>query len=408
MTEFEIFTSALNLKSPWQISKVTIEQSESGEELHITIEHEKGVKFEHEGNICPVYDHQERVWRHLDFFQHECYIHARVPRVTTPEGDVRLITVPWADSGSSFTLLFELQVMQLVHLGMSNSAAGKKLNIGDKRISNVIKKRVANALATQSLEDVQELSIDETSSRKGHNYLTILCDRERKIVVGVAEGKDAKAVEQSLIDMEIRGADRKAIKEITMDMSPAYIRAATDHIEQADIVFDRFHIMKKLNEAVDKIRREEQQKFKVELKNTRYLWLKNSSKLTKQQAEKVFNLSKQFPVIGEAYRFKEMFKQILDVAYRDSSLKWINKWIKQVKESKIGHLLKFINMLHNHWYGIKAYFKRRSTNAYAERVNLKIQDIKRIAKGYRNTHNFILMIYFHLGGLDLYAPIKYD
>jgi transposase len=406
MTEFKIFTSALNLQAPWYISKVELKNSDTGEDLHITINHEMNVKFEYEDKHCPVYDHQLRTWRHLNFFQHQCYIHARVPRVMTMDKKVRLIQVPWADSGSSFTLLFELNILELIHLGMSASGAGRKLNIGARRVFNIVNKRVSNALATQPLEDVQALSIDETSSRKGHNYLTVLCDRLKKKVVGISEGKDIKAVENCLLDMEIRGATKQAVKEITMDMSRSYIASAAKYLDQADIVFDRFHIMKKLNEVVDQIRRQEQKQFKLEFKNTRYLWLRNSDKLTLDQSERLNQLSKQFPQIGQTYRLKEMFKEVMDLAYKDSKLKWINLWIKQAKKINIEPLNKFINMLHNHWYGIKGYFKRKSTNAYAERVNLKIQEIKRIAKGYRNIQNFMLMIYFHLGGLKLGLPTK--
>jgi len=406
MTEFKIFTSALNLKSPWYISKVELLHTETGDDLHITINHEMRVKFDYEGVPCPVYDHQPRTWRHLNFFQHQCYIHANVPRVMTMNKAVRLVQVPWAESGSSFTLLFELQILELLHFGMSASGVGAKLGISGKRVFNVLNRRVSNALATQPLDDVEALSIDETSSRKGHNYLTVLCDRINKKVVGISEGKDMKAVEKSLVDMEVRGANKEKVKEITMDMSRAYISSAMKYLPQADIVFDRFHIMKKLNEAIDQIRRQEQKDFKEEFKNTRYLWLRNSSKLTTSQQERISKLSNQFPKIGQAYRLKEMFKGVMDMAYRDSKLKWINLWIKEALEVNIEAITKFVNMLHNHWYGIKGYFKRKSTNAYAERVNLKIQEIKRIAKGYRNLNNFILTIYFHLGGLNLGIPTK--
>lgn len=406
MTEFKVFTQALGIQQPWYISKVELETTESGEDLHITLDHERRVKFEYENEQCSVYDHQQRTWRHLNFFQHTCYIHARVPRVKTKDKRVALIEVPWAQAGSSFTLLFELHVMELVHLGLNASAAGRKLSISGKRVFNIVSRKVSHCLATQSLEDVTALSIDETSSRKGHNYLTVLCDRIRKKVVGIAVGKDMLAVKNSLIDMEVRGAKKEKVKEITMDMSRAYIASAAECLPQADIVFDRFHIMKKLNEAIDEVRRQEQKNFKEEFKNTKYLWLRNGNKLKPEHKERISLLSNQFPQIGEAYRLKELFKEVLDMAYEDSKLAGINLWIKEAKNTGIEALLKFVNMLHNHWYGIKSFFKRKSTNAYAERVNLKIQEIKRIAKGYRNIHNYILMIYFHLGGLEMGLPTK--
>lgn len=406
MDEFTIFTAALNIKAPWYIKKVQLREEEHGEDLHITIGHQRGAQFEYEGEFYTAYDHQFRTWKHLDFFQHQCYLHADVPRVKTKEDKVKLVGVPWAESGSSFTLLFELKILELVYNGMSLSKAGSTLRISGKRVSGVVNRRVSNALADQPLATVKEMSIDETSSKKGHNYLTVLCDRKRKKVVGLAEGKDSEAVSEALIDMEVRGAYREDVMAITMDMSTGYIAAAGKYMEQAEIIFDRFHIMKKMNEALDKIRRAEQAQCKQDFKNTRYLWLKNNSKLKDDQQLRLESISAAYPKIGEAYRLKELLRSVLDQAYLDHRLKWINDWIKEAIKSRLDPIINFVNMLHNHWYGIKTYFKRLSTNAYAERVNLKIQEIKRIAKGYRNINNFKLIIYFHLGDLNLGLPTK--
>lgn len=400
MNELPIFTAALGLESPWFIKEIFFEGKGEGKKLHIHLDHKRLVKFEYESKKYPVYDHQERTWKHLNFFQHECYLHARVPRVKTEGGDVRLIDLPWAKPGTSFTLLFEQDVLNLVAGGMSGSAVGKRLGIGSKRVFGIVRRHVSYALSTQDLEDVIELSADETSSEKGHNYLTILADRNAKKVVGVAVGKDKEAFAHALIDMEVRGADRKKVRAVTMDMSKSYISAVGEFLPQADIVFDRFHICKKLNEAVDEIRRTEQRQYD-ELKKSRYLWLRNNSNLTEEQKAKINYLEDAYPNIGKAYRLKELLKKIMDDAYYDQKITPLNKWIKSAWESGLEPIRKFVNMLRNHWYGVKTYFKRLATNAYAERVNLKIQEIKRVAKGYRNIHNFTIMIYFHLGGLDL-------
>lgn len=189
-----------------------------------------------------------------------------------------MVEVPWAQPGSSFTLLFEYDVLSLIREGKSMSGLSRRLSIGDKRISRIITRHVSHALATQQIEKVKELSVDETSRRKGHNYFTIMSDRVAKKVVCIAIGKDKDAFAHALIDMEIRGGSREEIRAITMDMSRSYISAAQETMRNADIVFDRFHIIKKLNEAIDKIRRKEQKEHD-ELRKTRYLWLKNNSNL---------------------------------------------------------------------------------------------------------------------------------
>lgn len=400
MDELPIFTAALELEAPWYIKKVYFEGTGTGKKLHIEVAHKRRTKFEYDGDSYPVYDHQDRKWKHLNFFQHECYLYGSVPRVKTKEGKVKLVDVPWARPGSSFTLLFEQDILSLVRDGMSASKAGQRTGINGKQVFRIVSRSVSTALTHQDLADVKEMSVDETSSEKGHKYLTIIADREAKKVVGIAVGKDKEAFAHALIDMEVRGADRTKVRTVTMDMSKSYIAGVEEAIPQADIVFDRFHIVKKMNEAVDTIRRADQQEYKEELKNSRYLWLRNNTSLSETQQQKVDMLAHACPNIGEAYRLKELLKIVLDNALQSQRLTPLNEWIEEAWKSGLEPIRKFVNMLHNHWYGIKTYFKKVADNAYAERVNLKIQEIKRIAKGYRNIQNFILMIYFHLGGLD--------
>ncbi len=233
-------------------------------------------------------------------------------------------------------------------------------------------------------------------------YFTILADREARKVVGVAIGKDKEAFAEALVDREIRGAYRQEVETVTMDMSASYISAVTEWMDQADMVFDRFHWAKQLNEAVDQVRRSDQRQF-AELKNSRYLWLENQPGLSEAQQRKVKDLAAAYPNVGEAYRLKELFREVLNSAQRNREVAPLENWIIQAWGSGIAPIKKFANTLHDHWYGVETYYQKLSSNAYAERVNLKIQEIKRLAKGYRNQYNFSQMIYFHLGGLNLRA-----
>lgn len=367
MKDTTIFTAALGLKPPWYIKSVEFKEvAGNRQELHIEVDHYSGHKFEYEGETCSVYDHQDRTWRHLRFFQHDCYLHARVPRVKTKAGKVRLVEVPWADCVSQFTLLFELEALSLLTEGMSFSGVGRHYKMDARRIFRIMARHVSIALATQSLAPVKELSVDETSRKKGHNYLTIMCDRMAKKVVGISVGKDKEAFAHALLDMEVRGASREMVKTVTMDMSTFYISAVEEYLEHVDIVFDRFHISQLLNKAVDKIRREEQRNAKDAFKRTRYLWLKKGADLKEEQQEKVDELSEAYPNIGEAYRLKELFRDVFDMAEQTQRLAPLNAWIKEAWNSGLEPLQQFVNTLHNHWYGIKTYFKKLATNAYAE------------------------------------------
>ena len=406
MNSKELCSLGLDLPGPWYVKDVQLEKKAGELILHIEIDHTTRTKFEYEQKKYAVYDHQVRTWTHLNFFEHKCQLHARVPRVKLPDGKVKLVSVPWAQPGSSFTLKFEYNVIQLVDEGMSSSGVGRRLGIGAQSVFRIIRRYVSGALATQDIAVVKELSVDETSSKKGHNYLTILADRKAKKVVGVAVGKNKEAFAHALVDMEVRGGDREKVRTVTMDMSTSYIAAVNEYMLQAEIVFDRFHIVKKMNEAVDQIRKEERKEYEG-LKNSRYLWLRNNNSLTDEQKKKVEELSDVCPNIGKAYRLKELLKLVLDNAYQQRKITPLNEWIKEAWKSGLEPIRKFVKMLYHHWYGIKGYFNRLATNAYAERINLKIQEIKRLAKGYRNIHNFMIMIYFHLGGLKL-KPTKFD
>jgi len=356
MTDIEFFTAALELPSPWYISKLYFTKGEKGKQLHIHFSHARRVKFEYESEKYPVYDHQERSWRHLNFFQYDCYLHASVPRVKTKQGKVKLIEVQWSKLGSSFSLLFEQDVLNLSKSNMSASAIGRRLGIGAKRVFRIIRRHVSHALATEELEDVKELSVDETSTKKGHNYITVLSDREERKVVGIAVGKNKEAFAHALIDMEVRGADRNKVKTVTMDMLRSYKSAVDEFIPQAQIVFDRFHIVKKLNEAVNEIRKIEVRQYK-ELRSSKYLWLKNNSNLSEEQRKKVNYLSETFPNIGTAYRLKELFRNVMNDAYYDHKLKPIKQWMKQAWESVLEPIQRFVKMLKKHWYGVKSYIK---------------------------------------------------
>ena len=406
MGELELFTAALGLTWPWRVSKVEFVPIEVEQELHIHIEHEQGAYFNYERQDYRPYDHRKRTWRHLNFFQHRTFLHARVPRVKLANGKVRQVEVDWADASSGFTLLFEDEVVLLLQGMMSKSGVARKLRIGTKVVNRVVSRRVCQALSDQPLAAVKQLGVDETSRAKGHTYFTVLTDREAKKVVGLSLGKDSDAVGHAMIDMEIRGADRQKVKVVTSDLSPFYIKAQQEFLPAADLVFDRFHLAQLMSKAVDLVRRREQTRQATNLKKTRYLWLKSTDKLDQEQIEQLALLGEEYADLGEIYRHKHIFKDLLDQAVNDSRIMPLKAWIKQVKVSAIPELAKVGRTLSKHWFGIKTYFKWLQSNGYAERVNLAIQEIKRVAKGYRNPQNFIHMIYFHLGGLNLLTHTK--
>lgn len=406
MESSAIFSQALGITSPWEILEVKFgpeSEADPSGVLEIRIGHQRGAQFAYQGKHYTAYDHQPRRWRHLNFFQHTCYLLCDVPRIQTEEGHTVLVEVPWSRPGSSFTLLFEAYSMMLLQSGMNLSGAGKHLGIDSRRLNRIISHYVGQALLNDRLSDIKQVGLDETSVQKGHKYVSVLSDLQEKRVVGLGLGKDVAAAKTALDQMESRGADPLAVEVASIDLSKSFIRATIEYLPNAEIVFDRFHIQKLLNQAVDQVRREDQKENQA-LKRSRYLWLRNAEDLSEEKKQNLEFLRALCPRIGQAYRLKELFREIWNLNTPQQALRDLEAWMSLAWDSGISHMQSFVNTLNQHWYGITTYFNSRQTNAYAERVNLKIQEIKRNAKGYRNMDNFFNMIYFHLGKLDLKLP----
>ena len=263
MSQEIIFAAAMGLVDPWYIVKVEFKPGKaklSSGRLDIYIDFKVGSKFKDPASsvLCAVHDTVERKWRHANFFQHECYVHAFVPRIEKSDGSVQQVQVPWAMEGSSFTLLFEALGMLLVQEGMSLSGAGRMVNEDSRVIGRIIGRYVDQALEEQPLQQVEVLGIDEVSTQKGHHYLTILSDSKRKKIVGVGVGKGKEAVLDGLKDMETRKSMAMKVKYTTIDFSPAYLSAVLEYLPDSTLIYDRFHLEQLLSRAVDTVRKQEQ------------------------------------------------------------------------------------------------------------------------------------------------------
>ncbi len=172
MNSTEIFTLALGLKEPWEITDVEISVgNDSVKELNIHLGFKRGAKFDDEAGVsCTVHDTQKRTWRHLNFFEHTCMLHCSVPRIRTSDGKVRLVDVPWARSGSGFTLLFEALTMALIEREMPVNKVGQLLGENAHRIWTIFNHWIGLAYQADDPTAVTQLGFDETSRRKGHNY----------------------------------------------------------------------------------------------------------------------------------------------------------------------------------------------------------------------------------------------
>ena len=403
MDQNQLFTLALGLVPPWMVDDVTFKVEEKRLDLHVTFP--KGSRFSCPvcGAECPVHDIQEKTWRHMDFFQHEAYLHARVPRVKCPEHGVHQIPVPWAREGSHFTLLFEALIMTLVR-EMPVLTAARLVRETDKRLWRVIDHYVETARAQVDMSSVHVVGVDETSSRRGHDYITLFVDLEARQLLFATTGKDATTFERFATDLEVHAGSAQAVTDVSMDLSPAFQKGAEDHLPHAQVTFDRFHLMKLLNEAVDAVRKGEALT-QPDLKKTRWIWLKNDRNLKAKQKEKLQALLQdQNLKTAQAYQFRLTFQDIFTVKNHHQGAALLKAWLENAKSSGLPPIVKVAYTIMNHWDGVLRWFESQITNGILEGFNSLIQSAKAKARGYRTHKNFINMAYLILGKLDLRLP----
>ena len=427
MRDKDLFQLALGLASPWYVSATKFDGA--GKRLDIGIDFKVGARFacpDCKAVDCPVHDTTEKTWRHLDFFQHQAFLTARVPRVTCGTCGVRLVTVPWARPNSGFseasflatTLLFEAFAMMLVTHSeasflatMPVAAAAALLGETDKRIWRILLHYVAAAVNRMDLSRVSRLAIDETAARRGHDDITLAVDIDARRVIFVGPGRDAAAIEALADHIEARGGDASHIKQVSIDMSPAYIKGVTDNLTEAEITFDRFHVMKLLGDAVDEVRRAEV-KQRSELKGTRYAWTKNAANLTAGQSRVLAALSSTNLKTARAWRMRLAFQDIYARYDRDFAEQLLERWVGWAKRSRLEPMKAVARTIERHWNGILgselprdlAFFDSRISNGVVEGINSLVQAAKARARGDRSIVTLTALTYLIAGKLDLQLP----
>ena len=250
-----LFTSALGLQAPWVVKEVELNTVKRRIDFEVVSETTRlkcpGCGAEGQA----IHDRVKRSWRHLDFFQFEAWLHAAVPRVgCTACGKTLNAGVPWAREGSGFTLLFEALALSLCRDGLTVKHAAQMLRIGDKQLWRRIDHYVREARAKQDMKSVKLVGIDETSLRRGQEYVTVVHDLDAKRLLFATPGRDHQTVLEFAVDLEAHGGQRTAIAHACIDMSAAYAKGIAAALPSAQISYDRFHVVALANEAMDQVR----------------------------------------------------------------------------------------------------------------------------------------------------------
>ncbi len=397
--QLDLFTRALGLGAPWQVVGVALDEVERRLELRIDFAPGAHFPCPETGEPSPVHDSAERSWRHLDFFQHQAFLIARVPRVRCPDGRVLTVEVPWARPGSGFTLLFEALVMTLA-AEMPVRAMAKLVGEHDTRLWRVVHHYVERAWAGEDWSAIRRVGIDETSFRRGQDYVSVFADLERRRVVYAIEGRDAPVVAGFAAELHAHGGDPEQVAEVCQDMSAAYREGVTEHLPAAEITFDRFHLAKLMGEAVDQVRRAERAEQAGLLRGSRYLWLRRPETLSARQRERLHGLLEAPLRTVRAYRWRLAFDAIFDLPARAAPAA-LTRWQRGAVRCGLEPIKRFARTVAEHRAGILRWWTTKISNGLLEGLHSLVQAAKRRARGYRSTENYIAMIYLVAGKLEL-------
>ena len=395
----ELFAAALGVATPWYVRDVAFDAGKRL--LTIAIDFAKGSRFPYEGveGLHPVHDTQTKRYRHLNFFQHECYLEVRTPRIKLPDGRVVFIEPDWAGKLSGFTLLFEALILTMCRQ-MPFAAVARMVGESWHRVQAICQRYVELALARADLSNVTMLAMDETSSRRGHNYLTFAADAEARKVVFVTEGRDANTVAELSQFLSEHKAEPEQIASVSIDMSPAFIKGVSEHLPNARITFDKFHVIAHASTAVDKTRRLEQ-KTDPSLKGLRWALLKDRLRLSESQRADLdaFVMQVTTKRTARAWLYREQLREILDRKQINVVSTMLKRWCANVMRSKVEPMKKVAGMIRKHFDGVIAWAQTRQTNGFLEAINGLFQAAKRKARGYGRFQTMRVVIFLVAGNL---------
>jgi transposase len=397
------YSLLLGLDEAWQV--VDVELSLEHKQVHIHLNSTGKPAYCSEcGEQRPLKDHApERTWRHLDTMQFETILTARVPRTKCPNCGVKTCEIPWAEPHGRFTMMFEAFAIRVLQAAGTTEQARILLGLNWNSVQRIMDKAVERGLIDRDLEEVKHLGIDEKSFRRGHDYITVLTDIDQSRVLEVTQGRDEEAANGL---WEIFSENQKEnIEAVAIDMWQAFENSVVKNVPEADIVHDRFHLSKHLNEAVDKVRRQEHKALKKEgdetLSGSRYWWLRNPEKIDDETWDSFALLKEMELKTSRAWAIREQFRWFWEYRYAGSAKKFFDRWYQWASRCRLEPVKKAAKMIWKRLDNILTWFGHPISNGPAEGFNSRIQSIKSAARGFKNFNNYRTRILFFCGKLDL-------
>lgn len=415
MTPEKLFHELLGLGLNWEVVESRFER-ESGTvllEIRETARLWESTRCPEDGGMVLCYDHTEVLsWRHMNVFQHRCEITCRLPRGKCRQcGHVFRVRPPWEGLSRHFSKEFEAFALVLMR-EMPMSKVAQMVGETDTRLWRMLFRQVDAAYAEADFSQVCCVGVDEMSVHKGHEYVSVFADLMAKRVLFATESRGRETWAKFVEALEQHNGHRHAITQASMDMSPAYRSGVAENCRNAQVVFDKFHVIKNAGEAVDKVRRAEVRQGDrcvwEALRKSQWLWRKNPENLTDREQERLAKIKDKNLGTAKAYQMRLVLQDIYRSADAPTARRRFQVWCRWVrwvdrfyKANLMASMVKLAQLVQTHLAGILAHWKWGVTNAFMEGLNSVFSGTKRKARGYRSTTHLITMLYFVAGKLRL-------
>jgi transposase len=410
-----LFTSALRLQPPWIVEDVKLDTAKRRIDFEISCQGAALACPACGAGAQPVHDRLRRSWRHLDFFQFEAWLHCDVPRVACGGcGRTTQMPVPWARPGSGFTAAFEALALALCReLPVRQAAA--LLRCADKQLWRRIEFYVAQARALEDFAGVSIVGIDETSLRRGQDYITVVHDLDAKRLLFATEGRDHQTVLEFAEDLKAHGGDPADVRHVCMDMSAAYAKGVALALPAARISYDRFHVVSMAIEAMDQVRRAEMTDDaqavrsalgaddRKTLKQLMWGMRRNPASWSAGQVHAMHWLQRSALKSARAWRLKMALREVYARARAHDSAEQaatdLRAWLSWARRCRLEPFKKLATTLKERFDAVVRGMVDHRSNAFVEAMNGLLQQAKRAARGFRTSTNFIAIAYLRMSKL---------
>ena len=410
-----LFTSALGLQPPWAVGAVKLDTAKRRIDFEVSCQ---GARL-----ACPhcgaaeqrIHDRLRRSWRHLDFFQFEAWLHADVPRVAcTGCGKTTQMGVPWAREGSGFTALFEALALALCReLPVRQAAA--MLRCADKQLWRRIEHYVDEARALDDMSTVKIVGIDDTSMHRGQSYITVVHDLDAKRLLFATPGRDHQTVVDFAADLKAHGGDPAQVLHVYQDMSAAYAKGVGMALPNAQISYDRFHVVALAIEAMNKVRQAEMSDDpkavaaalgttdRKTIKGLMWGMRKNPDGWSVKQTNAMHWLQHSGLKSARAWRLKMALREVYAHAAAGNdpvlAMKELKAWLSWARRSRLEPFKKLARTITERIDAVVRGMTDNRSNAFVEAMNGLLQQAKRAARGFRTASTFIAIAYLRMSKL---------